>query len=80
MKQKKVWVGLLCIFLLVVLAGNLIAQEEKQERQRRPRFSWKGPDLGTEIQDFELPILGGENFKLSEHKGEIIVIELGACT
>jgi len=83
--QIKFWAGLLCILLLVGLAGSVFAQEEqekpqKQQRQRQSRFRWKGPDIGTQIQDFELPILTGGDFMLSEHKGKIVIIELGACT
>jgi len=39
-----------------------------------------GPPVGEVVKDFELPILGEGTFKLSEQKGKIVVIELGACT
>jgi hypothetical protein len=81
MNSKKVWVGLLCLLLIVILAGQTFAQEKETQKQpqRKSRGSWKVPNLGTEIQDFELPILGGGSFKLSGLKGKIVIIELGAC-
>ena len=78
---KRLWAVLLCILLVVMLFDNILAQEQQQQRSReRRRPSWVGPELGTVIKDFELPVLGGGTFKLSEHKDKIVVIELGACT
>ena len=79
MHVRRLWVGLLCICFALMLFDNLNAQE----RRRRPRGGmqrWKGPPIGTEVRDFELPLLDGGSFKLSEKRGTIIVIELGACT
>jgi len=74
--------GLLCVGFTLTLVGELSAQEQdqKQRREGGRRWRWKGPDIGTEIKDFELDILGGAKFKLSDHRSKIIIIELGACT
>jgi len=82
MKWKRVWVALLCICFAVLLVDNVFAQDQQRQRQNRQRRMprWKGPEIGSVIQDFELPTLDGEKFKLSDHRREIIIIELGACT
>ena len=79
MMTKRIWGGLLCMSLTLLLVGSLFAQEQRQRRQRRmPR--WEGPPVGTVVKDFSLPILKGGTFTLSELRGKITVIELGACT
>ncbi len=80
MRIKRLMGGLLCILFMLSLAGEIFAQEQQQQQRRRRQWPWKGPEIGSEIKDFELPVLGGGKFKLSDHKGEIIIIELGACT
>ena len=81
MNLKHVWAGIFCILLIVLLAGDTFSQEQrKQNQQRKRRWRWKGPEIGSVIQDFELPTLDGKKFKLSDNKGKIIIIELGACT
>ncbi len=82
MSRKKLWVGLLCAFLFLTLVGEIFAQEQPERpTQKRPRrWPWKGPEIGSVIQDFELPVLEDGTFRLSEKKGRIIIIELGACT
>lgn len=78
---RRIMGGLLCILFMLSLAGEIFAQEQQQQQRRRRRqWPWKGPEIGTEIKDFELPVLNGEKFKLSDHTGKIIIIELGACT
>ncbi len=78
---KRIWVALLCILLTILPVGDLFAQEQKQQQQTRKRGPrWKGPEIGSVIKDFELPILGGGKFKLSDYRGKIVIIELGACT
>ena len=69
------------VFLLTCFAaGMLSAQDRDQSSRRRSRWPWKGPELNSVVKDFELDILGGGTFKLSEHRGKIVAIELGACT
>jgi cytochrome oxidase Cu insertion factor (SCO1/SenC/PrrC family) len=82
MKWKRVWVAFLCVCFSVLLVDDVFAQDQqKQKRERRkPRWRWKGPEIGTVIQDFELPTLDGKKFKLSDNRGKIVIIELGACT
>jgi cytochrome oxidase Cu insertion factor (SCO1/SenC/PrrC family) len=76
---KKIWVGLLCIVFALMLFDNLIAQDRSQRARRRmPR--WKGPDIGTVVEDFSLKTVDGKTFSLSDVKGKIFVMELGACT
>ena len=80
MTNKRLWAVLLCICFTLLLFDSLFAQEQQQRSRQRRSPSWSGPELGTVIKDFELPILGGGTFKLSDHKDKIVVIELGACT
>lgn len=81
MLQKRVWVALLCIVFALLIVDNLFAQDQQQRRRRRrARWPWKGPEIGSVIRDFELPTVDGKKFKLSDHRGEIVIIELGACT
>ncbi|KPK87769.1 hypothetical protein AMJ80_11740 [bacterium SM23_31] len=79
MNWKRVWVSLLCICFTLLLFDNLLAQDRPQPSQRR--MDWQPEmEIGDTVRDFELPILGGGTFKLSEQKGKIVVMELGACT
>ncbi len=81
MNIRNAWVKLLCIVLTIMFVDSQVIAQERQQRQRRTReWPWKGPPVGSEIKDFELPVLGGGTFKLSDHKGQIVIIELGACT
>ena len=81
MKKYRFWVGLLSVMMIMLFIGDSVAQDRRKSKsQRRRRWPWKGPEIGTVIQDFELPILNGGKFKLSDHRGKIIIIELGACT
>ena len=77
---KRVWVVLLCICFTVLLVDDILAQDKQKQKRPRRAPRWKGPEIGSVIQDFELPTLDGKKFKLSDHRGEIIIIELGACT
>ncbi len=78
--KKKILAVLLCMAFGFMLFSSAFAQEKEQKRPRRPRFPWKGPEIGTLIPDFELKLADGKSFKLSDQRGRIIVIELGACT
>ena len=78
MNWRRVWVSLLCICFTLLLFDNVLAQD--RPRQRTSRWSWKGPDIGSVIADFELKTLDGKTLKLSDHKGEIVVLEFGAVT
>jgi hypothetical protein len=78
--RRKIVAGLLCICFVLLLFDSVLAQDQQQRRTRRmPR--WKPElEIGDKVQDFELQILDGGTFKLSEKRGTIIVLELGACT
>ncbi len=80
--KRRIMVSLLCIAFALLFFDSVFAQQEtKQKRQRRSRFPWKPEmNIGDKVQDFELQLLDGGTFKLSEKKGTIIVIELGACS
>ena len=81
MSLKRIMAGLLCVCFTLVIVGEVFAQEQQQrQRQGGRRWPWKGPEMGSEIKDFELPILDGGKFKLSDHRGKIVIIEHGACT
>jgi len=81
-KAYQKWVGLVTLILALLLVGDLYAQQTKHRagRNRSNRFGWKGPDIGSVIKDFELPILKDGTFKLSDYRGKIVVLEFGACT
>ena len=79
MRLKNVWVGLLCICFALTLFDCQSARDGgNRQRERMPR--WEGPPIGSEVKDFELPVLDGGAFKLSDQRGRIIVLEMGACT
>ena len=85
MSQTRFMKGfIVCLFSLgfiLLFAEQSSAQEQKKRATRSTsRWKWKGPELGSEIKDFELEFLDGGTFKLSENRGKIIAIELGACT
>lgn len=79
MNSKRLWVGLLCFCFVFLFFENANAQDRSKRAQRK-RPGWKGPPIGKVVKDFELPILDGGKFKLSDQRGKIVVIELGACT
>jgi len=74
----RIYACLLCIAFLLIPVSNLIGQE----RTNRPRKREHPPipKVGTFAKDFSLKTADGETFKLSEHKGRIIILEFGACT
>lgn len=80
MNWKRIWVSLLCLCFVVLLIDDVFSQERQRRSRSGGRWPWKGPEIGSVIKDFELPTADGKKFKLSDHKGEIVVIELGACT
>ncbi|MFC1614252.1 hypothetical protein ACFL5K_03035 [Gemmatimonadota bacterium] len=76
MAWKRGWTGLACACLVLLLCGSVLAQERAQ--RRRP--GWQGPTIGAVVEDFELPLADGGTFKLSDQRGRILAIEMGACT
>lgn len=78
MNRRRFWVSLLCICFTLLLFDNVLAQDRPQ--QRTSRWGWVGPEIDSLIVDFELKTLDGKTFKLSDHKGEIVVLEFGAVT
>ena len=79
MNLRYFWVNLLCIGFILMLFDNLIAQDRSKSPKRKT-LVWEGPPIGSLVKDFELPIFDGGTFKLSNHRGNIVVIELGSCT
>lgn len=75
---KRLWVGLVCGLFVLVLFEDLFAQDLEKELARF--FPWRGPEIGSVVQDFELKAYEGKKFKLSDNRGKIIVLEMGACT
>ena len=76
--RKNIWVSLLCIIFLVLFFDNVSSQDRKKRSSRMPR--WKGPEVGTVLKDFSLKTVAGENYKLSDSKGQVVVFIFGACT
>jgi cytochrome oxidase Cu insertion factor (SCO1/SenC/PrrC family) len=73
--------SLLCLVFVVLLFDSVLAQDRTQQRGRKDRPERKpAVEIGDVVKDFELPILDGGKFKLSEKRGTIVVIELGACS
>ena len=79
---KKPWV-LMGVLLFSWLACDC-AWSEEQGRQRpagrRPRREVKHPPIGAVLQDFTLKDVNGKPVKLSDYRGKIFTMELGACT
>ena len=75
---KRLFVGILCSLFTVMLFENLLAQDLQKKLSRI--FPWKGPEIGSVVKDFELTTYDGKNFKLSDQRGKIVVLEMGACT
>ena len=70
---------LLGICMMIVLSGSMFAQNKSKDKSgKKPR--WQGPPVGTVVRDFELPLLDGGTFRLSDQRGRILVLEMGACT
>jgi cytochrome oxidase Cu insertion factor (SCO1/SenC/PrrC family) len=74
---------LACIIILhalftVVLIENVLAKNLQEELKRI--FPWEGPQVGSVVKDFELKTYDGRNFRLSDQRGKIVVLEMGACT
>lgn len=79
MRCKHIWAGLLCIcFALTLFDCQSARNGSYLQRGKTPR--WEGPPIGSEVKDFVLPVLNGGAFKLSDQRGKIIVLEMGACT
>ncbi|MBW7995947.1 MAG: hypothetical protein FVQ81_05115 [Candidatus Glassbacteria bacterium] len=76
MTWKRAWTGLVCVCLVLLLFDSVLAQE----RTRRRQPGWQGPPIGAVVEDFELPLVDGGTFKLSDQRGRILAIEMGACT
>ena len=79
MKWKRAWMGLVCVCLALLLFDSVLAQE-RPRRRRGGRPGWQGPPIGAVVEDFELPLVAGGTFKLSDQRGRILAIEMGACT
>ena len=79
--KRSIMASLLCMVFTVMLFDTLLAQDTRQ-RRRRPRMMspWRGPEIGSIVGDFELKTYEGKVFKLSEQRGKIVVLEIGACT
>ncbi len=79
MTSKISRIFLLGVCIMFVLAGSLFAEDKSKDKSgKKPR--WEGPPVGTVIRDFELPLLAGGTFRLSDQRGKILVLEMGACT
>ena len=75
---KRCMAVLLCTLFTAALLGTLHAQDLQKALKRV--FPWKGPEIGSVAQDFELKTFNGKTFKLSDNRGKITVLEMGACT
>ena len=76
--HKRLLAGCLCAMFTVMFFENLLAQDLQKELSRV--FPWKGPEIGSVVKDFELKTYEGKTFRLSDQRGKIIVLEMGACT
>ena len=79
---KKSWV-LVGVLLFSWLACDSVWSEERGRQRpegRRPRREVKRPQIGTILKDFTLKDVHGKPVKLSDYRGKIVTMELGACT
>ena len=77
--RKLLIVGFLCAVWIMTVFDIGSAQNRRQRMQADWSF-WKGPDIGSVIGDFERVTYDGDSFKLSDKRGKILVLEMGACT
>jgi len=76
-KQSRIF--LLGVCIMIGLSGSLLAKEQSEDKQKKkPR--WQGLPIGSVVKNFELPLLAGGTFRLSDQRGKILVLEMGACT
>ena len=78
--KRSIMASLLCMMFTVMLFDTLLAQDTRQRRRPRMMSPWRGPEIGSVVDDFELKTYEGKVFKLSEQRGKIVVLEIGACT
>ncbi len=73
---------LLALTLGVVTCIAAYAQPRAEgDRPRRGAgMKLKIPQVGDEVEEFELKDVEGETVKLSGLRGKILALELGACT
>jgi cytochrome oxidase Cu insertion factor (SCO1/SenC/PrrC family) len=76
--NKQIVALLFCAVFIAALTQSVFAKDLQKELARV--FPWKGPEIGSVVNDFELKTYEGKNFKLSEQRGKIVVLEMGACT
>ena len=75
---KRLLVCFLCSLFTLVLFEDLRAQDLQEKR--KSIFTWEGPQIGSVVKNFELKTYEGKDFKLSDQRGKIVVLEMGACT
>ena len=73
----RLFVGAIVLVLLCALCGMAISQARTRRKGRR---EVQHPAVGETLEDFELKDIEGNPVKLSDFKGRIFVLELGACT
>ena len=77
-KRLSACMVMLHALLTVVFIENVLAKNLQEELKRI--FPWEGPHIGSVVKDFELKTYDGRNFRLSNQRGKIVVLEMGACT
>ncbi|MEE8382623.1 MAG: hypothetical protein V3R78_12200 [Thermodesulfobacteriota bacterium] len=75
---KRLLVCFLCSLFTLVLFEDLRALDLQEKL--KSIFPWEGPQIGSVVKNFELKTYEGKDFKLSDQRGKIVVLEMGACT
>lgn len=86
--KRSTFAMFLSLLLIILVLDDSYAQSNRRGRLGRGRMvrdgrammGWKGPEIGSEVKDFELKTYEGGTFKLSDQRGKILVLEMGACT
>jgi cytochrome oxidase Cu insertion factor (SCO1/SenC/PrrC family) len=79
---KRPWVLVAVLLFSWLACDGAWSQEQggSQPGARRPRREAKHPPIGSVLPDFVLKDVNGKPVKLSDYRGKIFTMELGACT
>ncbi len=79
---KKSWVLIGVLLFSWLICDSVWSEEQGRQRPqgRRPHREVKHSPIGSVLKDFTLNDVNGKPVKLSDYRGKIFTMELGACT